>query len=682
MQVSLSSVLARSRRTSKKIVMGKTMSLVSVLDISIEFPGKELFRKTGFQVEPDDRIGLVGPNGSGKTTLLRLIAGEARPDRGEIRVSDIARIGYLPQDIGEKLSGPLLQSLVDSVPGRVSIRNEIEHIRQELGIHRKDHEQEKLAFRLAELRNEINHLETRFPPHRAEKILEGLGFGSDNFHVPVSSLSGGWRMRASLGSILFQDPDLLLLDEPTNYLDIPSVRWLEQFLRDFNGAMILVCHDRDFLNRQIQRVISLEPEGVRIYKGNYDRYLKAREEEIKGIEARAKNQEQKIKEAQKFIRRFRAKATKARQAQSKIKLLKKMELVQSRREEKNIRFSFREVPRSGRVVLQMDGISKSFDEKELYKDIDLKVLRGERVAIIGPNGFGKTTLLRIVAGEIKADQGTVSLGHNVTMSYYAQHHSEMLDPKKTVFDEVYQVVPHESIGFVRNVCGSFLFSGDDVHKPVGVLSGGEKARVSLAKILVKPGNLLIMDEPTNHLDLISSETLTNALSDFNGTLLFVSHNQAFINRLATKIWDIRDGEITEYPGGIYDYYRYLEELNRNSGSLSPQPEEKEPGREREKGGYSKKSIRKKKAEERDRVKNALKPVADRISHLENRIARLERREKEISNLLSNPELFKDSSKSVPLLEEYNRLKEELDESIQQWEQDQVRLEDLKRDLLP
>ena len=657
------------------------MSFVSVIDVSLAFPGKELFKKIGFQVEPDDRIGLVGPNGSGKTSLLRLLAGETRPDRGEIRITTVTRIGYLPQDIHERLSGPLLQSLLNSIPGRLSMKKEIEDLKQELRDNQEVHEQENLALRLAEIQNEMINLETQFPSHQAEKILEGLGFLSEDFQEPISSLSGGWKMRASLGSILFQDPDLLLLDEPTNYLDIPSVRWLEQFLRDFKGATILVCHDRDFLNRQIQRVISLEPEGVRSYKGNYDQYIRAREEEIKGIEAKAKNQEQKIKEARKFIRRFRAKATKARQAQSKIKLIKKMELVQSHRKEKSIRFSFRDVPRSGRVVIHIDGISKGFDKKELYKNIDLTVFRGERVALIGPNGFGKTTLLRIIAGEIKADQGTVSLGHNVNMSYYAQHHSEMLDPGKTVFEEVYRIVPHENVSFVRGLCGSFLFSGDDVDKPVGILSGGERARVSLAKILAKPGNLLVMDEPTNHLDLISSEILTNALSDYNGTLLFVSHNQGFINRLATKIWDIRDGEIREYPGGLYDYYSHLEELNRSPLKISPQRDEgeKDPGWEFPvKSKDSKKSIRKKKAEKRNRINSALRPVRERISRLEDRIAQLERREKEISHLLSDPGLFKDSGKSLPLLNEYSRLKKELEESIHQWEQDQGKLEDLKR----
>jgi ATP-binding cassette subfamily F protein 3 len=659
------------------------MSLVTVIDLCLSFPGKDLFKNIGFQVESGDRIGLVGPNGSGKTSLLRLLAGESPPDRGEIRITSGARIGYLPQDIGETLSGPLLQSVTDSIPGRVPIRKEIERIKQALKQDLEPWEQERLAVRLAEAHHEEISLDMRFPAHRAEKILEGLGFQSVDFFMPVSSLSGGWQVRASLGSILFQEPDLLLLDEPTNYLDIPSVHWLEQFLRDYKGAIILVCHDRDFLNRQIQRVISFEPEGMKTYKGNYDKYLKAREEEIKGLEARAKNQEQKIKEAKRFIERFRAKATKARQAQSKIKLLKKVELVESRRKEKSIRFSFPKVPAGGRVVVTIKGLSKSFEKKLLYRDIDLAIFRGERIALIGPNGFGKTTMLRMIAGEINPDQGVISLGHNVNMSYYAQHHSEMLDPNKTVIEEVYQIVPHESVSFVRGVCGSFLFSGDDVDKPIKVLSGGEKARVSLAKILIKPGNLLVMDEPTNHLDLISSEILIDALADFNGTLLFVSHNQSFVNRLATKIWDIRDSKIIEYPGGLYEYYDHLTNLDKDSYELASKEAEEGMNREDTRQGKirdSKKERRKKNAENRTLISSTLKPVLDKLSLLEDRISDLERREREISGLLADPGLFKDKGRSIPLLNEYGRLREEMEKTMLEWEEEQGRLEEMKEEL--
>jgi ATP-binding cassette subfamily F protein 3 len=659
------------------------MSLVNVLNLSLTFSGKTLLREIGFQVEPGDRVGLVGRNGSGKTTLLRLLTGEISPDRGEIRIAEGTRIGYLAQDVHETLSGTLLQSVLDSIPGRLSLRNEITKLEARLKDHKQEKGQEKLATRLAEIHQEVTDLDRRFPPHGAEKILLGLGFRPDDLNTSISSLSGGWEMRGALGSLLYQSPDLLLLDEPTNHLDIPSIRWLEQYLQSYRGALILVCHDRDFLNRQIERTISFEPEGMKCYTGNYEIYLKAREEERKSLEARARNQEQKIKEAKKFIERFHAKASKARQAQSKIKLIKKMELINSHRKEKAISFSFPQVPRSGRVVVSIEEVSKGYGEKTLYKDLNLTVLRGERVAIIGPNGSGKTTLLRMVSGEIDSDQGRIVLGHGVTMSAYAQHHSKMLDPGKTIIEEVYQSVPYETIGFVRGVCGAFLFSGEDVDKAVDVLSGGEKARVCLAKILVRPGNLLVMDEPTNHLDLISSEILIDALDDFNGTLLFVSHNQSFINRLATKIWDIREEGVGEYPGTLYEYYDHLSRSDIDPLSVIPHDKENtkaQAQKSSQKNGISQKMMRRQRAETRRLISNTLKPIQDELSQLEERIAKLESREKELEKTLAEPKVIRDKTQYLPLLNEYDEVKKGLEELMLRWEHKQKELGSAKRDL--
>jgi ATP-binding cassette subfamily F protein 3 len=659
------------------------MSLVTVLDLSLAFLGKNIFNGIGFQVEPGDRIGIVGPNGSGKTTLMRLLTGQISPDSGEARIAEGIRMGYLPQDVHEALSGPLLQSILDSIPNRERLRNEVADIQQALENNPLKQEQEKLTARLAEIHHEVSYLDSTFPVHAAEKILAGLGFKRDDFKMPVSTLSGGWKMRAALGSLLYQNPDLLLLDEPTNHLDIGSVRWLEAFLKDYRGAMMLVCHDRDFLNRQIKRVFSFESEVLRLYSGNYDFYLKAREEERKNLEGRALNQEQKIKEAKKFIQKFRYKASKARQAQSKIKLLRKMELVKTHQRRKTIRFSFPQLPRSGRDVASIQGVSKAFGRKALYRSINLRVLRGERVAIVGPNGAGKTTLLRMVAGEIEPDQGRIALGHGVAMSYYAQHHTEMLNPRHTIIQEVYQVVPHETISFVRGVCGAFLFSGEDVDKAVGLLSGGERARVSLAKILVKPGNLLVMDEPTNHLDIISSEILIDALSDFDGTLLFVSHNQSFINRLATKIWDIRDGAIFEYPGTLDEYYDHLSRADSDSASVDHQRTEKPEGQAEKsviKNQQSRKMKRRERAEKRRHMSNTLRPIQDKLSKLEERIAELEKREKQLGQILTDPKIFQDKTKSLPLLSEYTQVKKKLEELMSRWEYEQSELEEVQKRL--
>jgi ATP-binding cassette subfamily F protein 3 len=657
------------------------MGLVSVSNLSLAFLGRALFRGVGFQMEPGDRIGIVGPNGSGKTTLFRLITGEISPDTGEISRTDAIRMGYLPQDISEAQSGPLLQSVVDSIPGRVRLREVMARTEGRLKNHLPEREQSRLAAELAEIHHQAALLDSEFPVHKAEKILSGLGFKEQDFQVPVSSLSGGWKMRAALASLLYQEPDLLLLDEPTNHLDVSSVHWLEGYLGDFKGALLLICHDREFLNRQISRVISLEPEGLRTYTGNYDDYVKAREEERKTLEARALNQEQRVKEARKFIERFRYKASKARQAQSKIKLLKKMELVKTHQRQKTIHFSFPQVPRSGREVLTIQGISKGFGTRVLYRDLHLRVLRGERVAILGPNGCGKTTLLRMIARELEPDEGLIHLGHGVSMSYYAQHHTEMLNPRNTIVEEVYDSVPHESVTFVRGVCGAFLFSGEDVDKTIGVLSGGERARVSLARILVKPGNLLVMDEPTNHLDIISSEILIDALSDFGGTLLFVSHNQSFINRLATKIWEITNGTVMEYPGTLEEYFSHLSLTQRSPGLLNQEDTERAERRTRSAACQilqGKKNRRKERAEKRRLIQETLKPVQDKLLRLEERVADLEKREKELGQLLADPGLFKDKSRSLPLLKEYGQVKEKLEELMLRWEHNQEKLEDFRK----
>jgi ATP-binding cassette subfamily F protein 3 len=654
------------------------MSLVTVLNLSLAFVGREILKDVNFQVEPGQRIGLVGPNGSGKTSLLRMIVGELSPDRGEIRIAKGARVGYLPQDVYEVLSGRLLQFVMDSIPSRMRLKEELRVTEASLGGHPDPEIQVKLATKLAELHHDMIDLDAQYPVHLAEKILVGLGFKEEEFERPMNSLSGGWKMRAALASLLYQSPDLLLLDEPTNHLDVPSVHWIEDFLRSCKGAMILICHDREFLNRQTERTISFELEGMRFYSGNYEHYLKAREEEARVLEARAKHQERKVKEATRFIERFKAKASKARQAQSKIKLVKKIELVETFQKRKTIHFSFPMVPRSGREVLSIQGLSKSFGPLTLYKDLNLRVMRGERVAIIGPNGAGKTTLLRLIAGEIQPDKGEAVLGHNVTMSYYAQHLSEMLDPNKTILAEVYQAVPHESVSFVRGVCGAFLFSGPDVDKAVGILSGGERARVSIAKILLKPGNFIVMDEPTNHLDIISSEILIDALQDFEGTLLFVSHNQSFVNRLATKIWDIRDGAIVEYPGTLHEYFDHLagKEAERvvEQDRGEEDEEDEAPSRQR------KKTLRREKAEKRSLIASALKPIQSKLRQLEERIDEMEKRKTELEQLLADPDFFKDKGKSIPLLNEYGELRKKLDELMGRWEYQQEQLETAKREL--
>jgi ATP-binding cassette subfamily F protein 3 len=649
------------------------MSLVTISNLSLAFLGKIIFNKIGLQVEAGNKVGLVGPNGSGKTTLLKLITGEVYPDKGEIKRGKDVRIGYLSQDIRSALSGNILQAVLDSIPKRKNLIREIARIDSSLkNIQGKDN-QLKLAGRLAELHQEMGYLDAQFPVHDAKRILSGLGFHDADFNSPISTLSEGWKMRAHLGSLLYQSPDLLLMDEPTNHLDVQSVHWLEQFLQKYKGSIILVSHDKDFLNRQTNQTISLEPEGMKSYRGNYNFYLNARNEERLNLLRQEKNQEQKIKDAQKFIERFRYKATKARQAQSKIKLLKKMDIVESHRPQTIIHFSFPDIPISGREVMAIRNISKGFKDKSLYKNINLSIFRGERIAIIGPNGSGKTTLLKIIAGETKPDCGEITLGHNISIGYFAQHHMDMLDPVNTIIEEVSHSAPNESTGFIRRLCGAFLFSGEDVDKSISVLSGGEKARVSLAKLLASPGTFMLMDEPTNHLDLMSSEKLIDSLTKYKGTLLFVSHNQSFVNRLATKIWSITEEGIEEYPGNLNEYFDYLERIAK----VLPDPPEKEY-KALNNVKMDRKAEKRQDAEKRKKIRDTIKPIKDKLSTLEDRISLLEKREQELEIILSDPTVFADTEKTPSILTEYSNVRDKIKELFARWEYGQEQLDKTKK----
>lgn len=651
------------------------MSLVTISNLSLSFLGKIIFNKIGLQVESGDKIGLVGPNGSGKTTLLKLITGEVYPDKGEIKRGKDVRIGYLSQDVRSALSGNIIQAVLNSIPKRKNLIREIARIDSSLkNIQGKD-SQLKLAGRLAGLHQELGYLDAQFPIHDAERILSGLGFRDADFNMPISTLSEGWKMRAHLGSLLYQSPDLLLMDEPTNHLDVQSVHWLEQFLQKYKGAIILVSHDKDFLNRQTNQTISLESEGMKSYRGNYNFYLNARNEEKLNLLRQEKNQEQKIKDAQKFIERFRYKATKARQAQSKIKLLKKMDIVESHRPQKIIHFSFPDIPISGREVMAIRNLSKGFKDKTLYKNINLSIFRGERISIIGPNGSGKTTLLKIIADEIKPDCGEITLGHNVSLGYFAQHHMDMLSPVNTIIEEVGLSAPNESIGFIRRLCGAFLFSGEDVDKSISVLSGGEKARISLAKLLANPGNFMLMDEPTNHLDLMSSEKLIDALTKYKGTLLFVSHNQSFVNRLATKIWSITEEGIEEYPGNLNEYFDHCERMAK----VLPDPSKKEY-KALNNVKKDRKAEKRQEAEKRKEIKDTIQPIKDKLNTLENRISLLEKREKELEKILSDPTVFADTEKAPSILSEYSNVRDKIKELFARWEYGQEHLEKTKKGL--
>ncbi|GAC1342824.1 MAG: ABC-F family ATP-binding cassette domain-containing protein [Myxococcales bacterium] len=653
------------------------MSLLHARGLSLRYGKKVILEAESFALGAHDRVGLIGPNGTGKTTLLRILAGRLAADAGEVQLVRKARAGYLPQEISELPDGPLIEGVLLSVPGRAHLQARIAAAEEALAAAAgagaaEEAAQLELAGELAGLHEELQFHEERYGQHRAEEILLGLGFTVPQLARPARELSGGWRMRAALAALLLQDPDLLLLDEPTNHLDVPTLEWFDDFLLRSRKALLLVTHDREFLDRQVNRILSFEPEGLRGYAGNYEAYLERRAEELTTLRARADKQEKQRAQTMAFIERFRASATKARQVQSRVKMLDKEERIELPEERDTVRFRFPEAPRSGREVLRLDGIDKRYGDRVVYAGLSAQLLRGERIAVIGLNGAGKTTLLKLVAGELSPDAGAVALGHNVALGYFAQHHTERLDPARTILDEVHRLVPTMAQSQVRGVLGAFLFSGDDVDKKIGVLSGGERARVALAKLLVLPSNFLLMDEPTNHLDLDSSEALIEALSGYQGTLLFVSHNRSFVNGLSTQVWEVKDGAIDAQPGNLDDWHRRraAEADARKQGPA--RPGESAPGATAKAAGPGKES-RRERAADREKRQRLLGPLRKEVAQLEERIAALEVEKKGAEAQLSDPAVFADAARSAPLVKAYREAEKKLEELYARWEHRQEEL---------
>ena len=609
------------------------MSLVVLEGVSLAFGRKDLLTRLDLRIGSTDRIGLVGPNGSGKSSLLKLVAGLQSPDAGTVRARKELRLGYLPQDLASQPGKTVLQTVLSAVPGRGALQREAEALQGELAEPGVDEaETMERAIRLAEIHDQLQHFDAVYSEHEAHRILAGLGFQATDHARDLGELSGGWQMRAHLAALLFLRPDLLMLDEPTNHLDLPSVAWLGNFLRRTKAGLVLICHDREFLNEQINRVLSLEPEGVRQFAGDYEAYRRNRAEEEVVLLNAAKNLERERDKAQQFIDRFRAQANKAKAVQSRIKALEKMDQVSTLQTRETMRFRFPPCARAGGQVVHIDGLGKAYGEHRVLSSVTLSVARGDKVGIIGKNGAGKTTLLRIVAGEIPASEGKVQLGHGVTAGHYAQHHAERLDLSRTVFEEVSAKNPALNATRVRTLLGSMLFHDEDVDKPIRVLSGGERARVALGRLLVDPGNLMLMDEPTNHLDLDSSEALAEALSTYDGTLVFVSHNRAFIRRLATRIWDVHDGTVEDYPGTLDEYM----DRHRSDGARplaqsvvgKPAPDRRPapgapPDKERGASREDRRNQRREEAERRAQRSKRLGPLQRKIAGIEERIAAIE-----------------------------------------------------------
>ena len=671
------------------------MSLAVFENVSLAYGKKTIVDELDLRVGANDRIGLIGANGSGKTSILRMLAGEQSPDGGRIRLRRGLRLGYLPQDIAIASDKGLLAFVVSSVEGREEIARligecEAELAALEVAVKNGERSQDDLmdvVERLSDLHERSAHYELHYTEHEATRILSGLGFEQADLQRPLAELSGGWKMRAVLGALLFQQPDLLLLDEPTNHLDLPSVTWFADFLRTHERSFILICHDREFLNEQIARVVSFEIEGVRQYTGNYEQYVELRSEEEVILENKAKNLAREREQTERFINRFRAQATKARAVQSRVKKLEKMETVETFGSRRVMRFRFPESERAPSEVLRVEGLAKSYDQHKVFAGVGLTVRRGEKVGIIGKNGAGKTTLLRMIAGELEPSAGKISFGYGVKHGYYAQHHAETLHHADTIYDTVAREKADAGVTRVRSVLGAFLFSGDDVDKKIGVLSGGERSRVALARLLINPGNLLLMDEPTNHLDLDSSEALADSLTSYDGTMLFVSHNRSFVRRLATRIWNVEDGHVETYPGTLDEYMdscrrRLAGEqapVKDNKGSRDnrdgkdakkPSAPVQEPRGDRE----AEKARKRKEAELRANKGGGEKRLATEVEKLEREIAALESAQAERSAQLSDPEVYADKTRSQTLLDAFRDAQHKLESLQARWEKALTELE--------
>jgi ATP-binding cassette subfamily F protein 3 len=687
--------------------------VISLDAVSKGYGGQELLRGMSWRIGRGERIGLVGPNGAGKTTLCRILAGVEEPDAGRVHRDSGVTVGYLPQEVtggedrtvlAEALSGfdevwrleAQLESLAarmagpDAPAGLTDTYGEIQHRFEALGGYRLEAE--------------------------AKIILDGLGFGADAIHRPLAEFSGGWRMRAALARLLLLRPDLLLLDEPTNHLDLESLAWLENFLAAYEGTVVIVSHDRYFLNRMVTAIADLTAGGVTLYHGDYDHFLVEREARQALLEAQARNQAKRVAEIERFIERFRYKASKARQVQSRVKMLDRMERVETEAAARRIHFSFPQPPRTGRLVARLTGVHKAYGDNVVYAGMDFQVERGDRVALVGVNGAGKSTLLKILAGALDFDAGERLLGSHVEVQYYAQHQLDALDPSRTVLEELEHAAPEAQISRLRTILGSFLFSGDAVEKKVGVLSGGEKARLALAKMLARPAALLCMDEPTNHLDLASKEVLEEALGGFTGTIVFISHDRYFINRIATQVVEVAHGHLTTHLGTYDDYLAHKSTPATPSSGAASRP----PGatsRLSPDGGSAgamsgaphRKSLKKETVDHTSRTPRAsadggsaavmsgppqmktpkketvdskkttraldreIKIIKRRLGAVEAQIQALEARQQEIGLALADPDLYRDGQKAREIAQSRKETEERVAWLMKEWEELSLRL---------
>jgi len=532
--------------------------LIALSNVTKQYGKQVLFVDASFQLNPGEKVGLVGPNGSGKTTLFRLIVGEESPDDGEVSVPKKLSIGYFRQDI-EEMSGRSVLDEVIAGSGRLgTLHHELEDLQRAMADPERAADLDRILARFGEVQEEYEHLGGYALESQAREVLHGLGFDDTWIDGDVGALSGGWKMRIAMARALLGRPDVLLMDEPTNHLDIESIVWLEAFLKSLPGALLMTSHDRDFMNRVVTRVADIDDGEITAYSGNYDFYERERALRAANREAAYARQQAMLAKEQRFIDRFAANAAKAGQVQSRVKALEKIEKIELPKRRPVVKFEFRPPPRSGDVVAEIQGVGKHYGARVIYDDFSLTIQRGERWSVMGKNGAGKSTLLKMIAGAIEPDAGTIKLGASLKMGYFAQQALQLLDADLTVWEQISQDFPHESVGVLRNLLGAFQFSGDEIDKKIRALSGGERTRLVIARMLLYPPNFLVLDEPTNHLDLATKDMLIEALRDFEGTMIFVSHDRSFLRGLSNRVLELGGETGTSakplaYPGSYVEY---------------------------------------------------------------------------------------------------------------------------------
>ncbi len=634
--------------------------MLTISEIAKSFSGRTLFSDVTLQVNRGDRIGLVGPNGAGKSTLFSLILQTDSPDSGNITFQRNITVGFLPQE-----SAPAGEETVLELA--TAITPEMEKLQKQLkawdaGHHVEGDDHDNVHARFDELGGYL--LESK-----AKQILSGLSFRESDFHRPAREMSGGWVMRAHLARLLVQEPDLLMLDEPTNHLDLESLIWFQEYLKQYPGAILMISHDREFINQLVDSIIEIHQAKVIRYRGNYDDYLVQRAAQEEQLAAAYKNQQREIAHLMDFVNRFRAKNTKAAQAQSKLKQIERMEKIEAPvNTDKKISFSFPQPQRSGLKVITLENVHHAYGPNVVYSGIDFEAERGQKTVLVGPNGAGKSTLLKILAATLVPQQGVRELGHNVKAGYYSQYRVEMLQPSRTVLDEALDTPQRITEQSVRTLLGCFLFRGDDVFKRVSVLSGGEKSRLALVKLLLDPPNLLLMDEPTTHLDMPSIDALVEALKQFEGTLLFISHDVYFIRALANRTIHVNAGKLTTYAG---DYQYYLDKTQATSAraalTAGVKAEAPKSAPAADKPSFKTKEQKRLEAEERQARSKARKDAQNLVSKLEKEIATLEAKQVELTAELEKPDTYGQAGKAMTINRELIHVQERLEEIVPQWE---------------